>query len=240
MAEYTHKCADLVDELVSGNASFFDLAFIGQNSSTVAGLLSYVYGDMLYYTNLSDIFFASVAFGQKWSIYKTMMQAQFEKKYAAITATYNPLENYDRTEGKSGFTAYGEYTDTDTFTPTTTDTVTTTKGEYERKKKVATYDAAVKDTEQETEGHATGKNDTAETKHTGFDKTEKKHGTHRDDYSETLTVHGNIGVTSSQDMQRQELEIRSYNILADYLAGFARMTLNTDYGGCNPYANCVL
>lgn len=100
---------------------------------------------------------------------------------------YNPIENYDRHE---------ESTDTTTHGGTDTATSTRTDGHWIagfNSTASGTNDGLVKQTRDES--GITGSNTYGAT----------------EDREHTLHIHGNIGVTSSQDMIKQEREIAMFN-----------------------------
>lgn len=114
----------------------------------------------------------------------------WEKIEAAITASYDPLENYDRREE-------GGWKDqrSGKLTNAGTDTRETSVSAYDSN----TYEPRAK----ETFSPATSTEDT-----TGTERTFK-------DYR----VHGNIGVTTSQKMATEEIELRQrFASLADMIA----------------------
>ena len=134
-----------------------------------------------------------------------------------------------------------EYTDTDTSTPQIKTKTTVHRGDFETTDDVSTYDATIKNVSKTTSGHAAGVvGDTTETEYLTAgdgtvlsDKIDRKHGAHKDRHFEQLTVSGNIGVTSSQDMLKQEIEVRQYSLVEDFCSRFALLTFNTNiFRGC--------
>ena len=126
--------------------------------------------------------------------------------------TYNPIENYDRTEEgtdtdtHSGTDSYGN-----TVAHTGTDTVTDTPdtAHYE-----AAYDSVSSGND---DGLVKSSQDTGEiVSETVYGSTETTGGTNTHGHKITrghgLHVHGNIGVMSSQDMIKQEREIAIFNL----------------------------
>ncbi len=135
----------------------------------------------------------------------------WERMVTALTEEYNPIHNYDRHEDEHG---------TDTGTRTETDTGTRTEAEAED----------IADTAADTTtGQATGFNtesfaDDKKTLSTGtgtrdrdVSRTETRNlsrGEQRNlANSRTLHAYGNIGVTTSADMIKQELEVRKNDVL---------------------------
>ena len=132
--------------------------------------------------------------------------------YETTTYDYNPIENYDRTEeGHDTDTHSGTDRNTGTLARTGTDTTTDTP---HLEHFIAAYDSAaagdndglVKSTRDDGES-------VSEVEYGSTDTTNGSmtHG-HKIDQTHYLRAHGNIGVTSSQDMIRQEREIAEFNI----------------------------
>ena len=132
--------------------------------------------------------------------------------YETTQYEYNPIENYDRKEtGQDVDTHSGTDTNSDTLTRAGTDTTTDTP---HMEHFIAAYNSA-----------ASGDNDglVKSTRDDGQNVSALAYGsTHSNSGSVThghkivqdhaLNVHGNIGVTSSQDMIKQEREIAEFNI----------------------------
>ena len=171
----------------------------------------------------SDPYFMQSAIGV-WSKkhYRT-----FEKWAAALAIDYNPLENYDRIE---------EWTDTgneksdvgfEDKTKTTTDSTTDSSGKSEQggntEDLVSAFDS---DSYQESEKHEIDTDESHEdnvksnnvlnnetTQNTTVNKdTEGKH---------EGRIHGNIGVTTSQQMLQSELDIARFNLVQQITDLFA-------------------
>ena len=230
---------DIIATIV--DPAYFAVPEIGAASDTISGMLSDRYGDMLLYTVTDDLSIASTEFMRKWALFKSAYLSQYAKIYTALTAAYDPLENYNRTENRAGYMDVPEYTDTDTSTPQIKTKTTVHRGKFETTDDVSTYDAQAKNVSKTTSGHATGvTGDTTETEYVPADdgtalsdKIDRKHGAHKDRHFEQLTVSGNIGVTSSQDMLKQEIEVRQYSLIEDFCARFALLNFNTNiFRGC--------
>lgn len=135
----------------------------------------------------------------------------FEKWVAALNLEYNPLENYDRQEDYTDTSNKGEKTtagntrtlnneDKETLNTTTTDEHT-----------VSAFDSG-----------SYQPSDKNEIKNTGTD-TFNHTGTIKDEGSGSLIangkdvhsgrIHGNIGVTTSQQMLQSELDIARFNLI---------------------------
>ena len=143
----------------------------------------------------------------------------FEKWNAALNLEYNPLENYDRIEdwtdtGKENSKV--KFTDE---TSTETDSTTTSEGSSNQNGNtedlVSAYDSS---TYQESEKHVIDTDEdhsdevTSNTKLTNDTKqnTEGDKGT---EDKHTGRIHGNIGVTTSQQMLQSELDIARFNLI---------------------------
>lgn len=168
-------------------------------------------------TLYSDPFFMRTAIGT-WSSkhYRT-----FEKWITALNLEYDPLENYDRKE---------DWTDTgnrqnkldfkdDTITTTTGKTVTDGTSEQNgfTEDQVSAFDSSsyqesekhIVDTD---ESHEDEVNSTNEMKNASIQNTE---GNEDSESVHTGRVHGNIGVTTSQQMLQSEIDISRFNIIQE-------------------------
>lgn len=142
------------------------------------------------------------------------------KLYNTTLLEYNPIENYNRYED-------GTHADMDTHTQSGTDTHTdtdthtgadTTTAERKDEHYIAGYDSVasgendglVKQTRDESEGTTTATYGSTYTNNGGvtYGKTinESNQGVH------SLHAHGNIGVTTTQNMIKQERQIDLFNI----------------------------
>ena len=129
----------------------------------------------------------------------------WERYYAAATAEYNPIENYNRMEaGTETVDATRTHSGTDTSTNSGTDTTANT-GTDTTTNNIAAYDSSTlqtHDTSSLLHGHS-------QTLTHGLQNT-FLHGEQVDNdatMTRRSTIHGNIGVTTSQQMLEQELEV---------------------------------
>lgn len=165
--------------------------------------------------------------GKKW--YRT-----FEKWIEALNIEYNPLENYDRMED------YTDTTNRGLTSSGRKDSGNTRTFDNEDKETLDRTDELTHDTTQETEHtvsaydssayqpadkNITDMDGTETTTHTGTD-TFNHTGTITDEYGEGVSgsenenttakhigrLHGNIGVTTSQQMLEAELDVAKWNI----------------------------
>lgn len=180
-------------------------------------------------------------FATLFSEWASIMGASVSRALGAFNSTYNPLENYDRMEEGSEQRTIGESgTETTarhkgTKTSTGEEIVTTPRA----KTKATNYKVAFdSNTEVETESTVSEGTD-------GTDKVErdatKNFVTQTDidantydkdvrEFSNRTTsdkldyvnrrTHGNIGVTTSQQMIESELKLRRRNLIFDYMAAF--------------------
>lgn len=127
-------------------------------------------------------------------IWSSVYADTFQRWVDALAIDYAPLENYDRQEHWTDETeGTGESDSTGTLDTTVDDTVETTKSAYDS----STYSPYEKVTGNNV-------NDTDTTDHTDTSMTS--------DSEHTGRIHGNIGVTTSQQMLMQELDMGYWNI----------------------------
>lgn len=136
----------------------------------------------------------------KWSIRRL---PEWTKMYAALTAEYSPISNYDRTETRD-YQERGE--DMDALTIGSIN-VTTPEDTQTNTLNVSAYDQTEGFTPREETVSARGGQIT--TKSSGTDTTKKSYG--RGTYEE-IRASGNIGVTTNQQMVTSELELRTYDL----------------------------
>lgn len=115
-----------------------------------------------------------------------------------LTVTGNKTEERQRVTGGDGVSDT-EYQGSESKTLSGTDTMKTTGSDTTEKTETGTDTSTRKETGT----------DTTESKESGTE-TVNRHDSGTDVTAHNLTRHGNIGVTTSQDMLRQELEVRKY------------------------------
>lgn len=165
----------------------------------------------------SDPFFMRAAVGT-WSSkhYRT-----FEKWINALNIEYDPLENYDRIEN---WTDSGTENSNNKFiddTNTKSSSATNSHGKSDQNGNtedlVSAYDAS---TYQESEKHVIDTDENHED-HIGTTSTIENDAIqtnefHKGDKNEhSGRIHGNIGVTTSQQMLQSELDIARFNIIQE-------------------------
>lgn len=136
------------------------------------------------YPDFEYLQFSIGAWSKRW--YRTM-----EKWLKALNVSYDPLNNYDRHE---------EWTDNDNVSGTTeTEAGVNTTGDDELS--VVAYNSDQYHNKEKTDSSGTSTS-------TGSSKTdtdaESKHKGH---------LWGNIGVTTSQEMLREELDVQKFNLI---------------------------
>lgn len=137
----------------------------------------------------------------------------FTQMHKALTAEYNPIENYDRTE-----TISRESKNSGSDTETTTlgsKTITETIGNSENLTGVSAYNASdFTNREKETANNS----DTITNTGSGSDTAKTDYGMIRNE-TENAHIHGNIGVTTNQQMITEEMKLRVrydlYKVIAD-------------------------
>ena len=163
----------------------------------------------------SEPYFVQSAIG----VWSSKWQRTFEKWVAALDIEYAPLENYDRKEDWSDTLNKGVKTsarrdsgntrtfdNSDTTTPGTTITEET---------KVSAYDSSTYQPKQEVITTPSGNGDVLA--HSGTIKDEYGEGSSGSETEHSKTVrdgriHGNVGVTTSQQMLEAELNIVQWNL----------------------------
>lgn len=162
-----------------------------------------------YYSSWETFVETPFAFLTDFSLYNECMSENLSKLLDAFKMEYNPIENYDGYEKTT--TNYGEHT---TFNKQGSQLVENNYGETnnENIESVTTNDT--------TTFFDTNKNNAKILEHTdksniGARIDELQSITHTDTVE--IEKHGNMGVTSTQNMLHQEYELRRKNIIYDYL-----------------------
>lgn len=128
------------------------------------------------------------------SIWSNKMQGTFNRWVSALAIEYAPLENYDRHEDWSDHTeGTGSSDSTGSVSTTTSDTSELTKSAYNE----GTYSPYEKTLNNGTLGSSTTD---------GTDTEMENDSTHHG------RIHGNIGVTTSQQMLEAELQLGYWNV----------------------------
>lgn len=231
-------------DLVPSTGTTYDFSYDGTTIWTqgdfygyiVAKKRSYVYNSIYEMDSLSELEFASIF--RSWASH---MGESVSRALAAFNATYDPLENYDRYEDGSETHTIGEDGSEETArhkgtkTSTGEEIITTPRTKNKATNYKLAYDS---NTEVETDATVTEPlegNDKVERDSTKnfVTQTDVDANTYDRDVrsftdrqtTDTLSftgrrTHGNIGVTTSQQMIESELELRKRNLIYDYMSMF--------------------
>ena len=152
---------------------------------------------------------------KKFDSYNKLMASNLKSQLDVMTAVYNPLENYDSNEESTSTIGLKEEnfkkganidkTEVGQGTITTKSDVTS----YESNT-FADSDKVTTDESARTTTSTMGERSDIRTEKEHVDKISKR-------------IHGNIGVTTSQQMIESELELRKRNVVTEYLTEFATM-----------------
>lgn len=143
----------------------------------------------------------------------------FDRMYKSLRMEYSPIENYDRIEDiKREYKDSGTDTETLTLGSSTTSSHTGTdtdsiQGSGSNEKGVYAYNEdgytnREKDTETHNSNNTQTYNSTVTNTGSGSDKTQTDYGKQRTE-TESTRIHGNIGVTTSQQMIESEMSLRA-------------------------------
>lgn len=184
---------------------------------TASLLLSYLY-------NTYGNYKTNAPLANLWFMYDSTHHADFLKAWAAWNAEYNPLENYNGIETNVRQYMDGETTQTVSHGKTTTNTI---KGNGMRSEtQVTTFDSETP--RDDTVTINTGSTETADsgTTTTTTDQSVKSLTVGGESYTadkieaETNARHGNLGVTTSQQMITSERDMRLNPLITMYLDTF--------------------
>ena len=127
----------------------------------------------------------------------------FERMYEALRVDYSPIENYDRKENISR--DYENSGVDKASTPLGSSTTSTNVGSNDNENKVSAYNESdYTNREKDTQSY----NSTVTNTGSGTDTTQTEYGLKRKEV-EDIRVHGNIGVTTSQQMIESEMSLRA-------------------------------
>lgn len=127
----------------------------------------------------------------------------FERMFNALRVEYSPIENYDR---KENVTRDYENSGSDKASTTIGSSTTTNNfGSNDNENKVSAYNESdYTNREKDTQSY----NSTVINTGSGTDTTQTDYGLKRKEV-EDIRVHGNIGVTTSQQMIESEMSLRA-------------------------------
>lgn len=144
---------------------------------------------------------------------------EYSKKVELLLNEYNPIENYNSKETETITTENSSTTGNENTTTVTSNGTTDTTGESTNK--IAPYDSEnfSNDTNlNNSTNSTTNSTDTTTSNDSGSINT---NGT----TSRTLSRSGNIGVTTTQQMIESEFELRSRNIIFEFLDKISKYIL---------------
>ena len=152
---------------------------------------------------------------KKFKTYNNQMAANLKKSLDAFFSEYNPIENYDNNEESMTTTGAKE----ENFKKgTNTDTTEVGQGTITTKSDVTSYET---DTFADADKVTTDESARTTTTTMGERSDIRTEKEHIDTFKKR--IHGNIGVTTSQQMIESEIELRKRNIIFEYLTEFANM-----------------
>lgn len=157
-----------------------------------------------------------------WELYNATHRADLLKAYTAWNAEYNPLDNYNGDETNIYMTSDGQ----ETITTTHGKTTTTTANDVTNETSVTTFESMTYHPDEKT--IQTGSTENAESGTTTVvtDRTTKsltvndKTYTADNVHAEIKNRHGNLGVTTSQQMITSEIQMRLYPLIMMYIDNF--------------------
>lgn len=162
-----------------------DKTTLTDNILMVGGEFETLYSDPIFLKNMIGI----------WSARE---QDTFKRWVDALAIDYAPLENYDRQE------TWTDVLDSDGTSRTTGSVDTDTTNDETVTNDVSAYDSSGYQPHDKSVSSATGSIDT--------DTSESSTSTLDNTNTHTGRVHGNVGVTSSQQLLTAELELGYWNI----------------------------
>lgn len=146
-------------------------------------------------------------------IWSATMQSSFNRIWSAINLEYNPIENYDRQESEST-SGTRQHSGQDVTSGTSSNQRTTADSREITDSgnvlnKIAGFDASALVDHDSGTSSRSGTDSASGTDNTsGTERTELTHGEQiADSGTRTSRIHGNIGVTTSQQMLESELDL---------------------------------
>ena len=133
-------------------------------------------------------------------------QYEWEKLLESMNFEYNPIDNYDRIETRT-LTSQGSGSGTDGGSDSLSTTKEHTGQEQDTGKVTAFNSGSLADKNQST---GTSSATDTETASTQYGKTKQETFSKSD--SETIRAHGNIGVTTTMQMIREQRDIVKFNL----------------------------
>ena len=152
-------------------------------------------------------------------VWSTKHFRTFEKWITALNIEYNPLENYDRFEDYTDKRTENSTENVKDKNTTATSSQTNTSGRSEQNGDTedltsafdsGSYQPADKHVIDTDESHS---DNTSSNGNISYDSNVDTTGKKTDDSTHIGRIHGNIGVTTSQQMLQSELDIAKFNII---------------------------
>ena len=169
----------------------------GMDKDTLVADIMRTSGDLYTYHQVPEMLKHNITFWFSRRLF------DFERMFQALRADYSPIENYDRKENIKRETK-NSGTDTETLTLGSKSTQTHS-GNDNTETQVSGYnEEGYSNRDKET----TVYNTRTETEGSGADTTKKDYGLNRTESEETR-IHGNIGVTTAQQMITEEMKLRA-------------------------------
>lgn len=159
-----------------------------------------------------------------WSIYQATHYNDFLKAWAAWNAVYNPTDNYNGTETTVIQKMDGEQTETINHGKTTTN-ATGPNGVVNETQTTSVDNGTYRNDTKNIQTGTTTETDsgtTTTTKDTDVKTLTVGDKTYTADYveSEEKNRHGNLGITSTQTMIKEEKDMRLSPLICEYLDNF--------------------
>ena len=177
------------------------------------------YSHMLFESPETDIEYAKQDFKNVYSMWKRLNGEDFLRIYNAMRTEYSPLENYDRLEEGSTETARHKGSRTSQNVDiTNTPTVTTKTTE-----KVNASDGGVVESMETETANTSGNTVTSGNAETNYTETRDISDTVYDKDVETFNgrrTHGNIGVTTTQALITEEINLRLLGFIETIISQF--------------------
>lgn len=209
----------------------FEVSFDGDTLFTNKDVFDvFAYNYSSYSCIVSSVYQPTTAyFINLWTAYVNETVYMLKRQIDAITAEYNPIDNYNMTEKAADGRKLGKMTDTTTPTGGT-HTESTTKQNGLGSAATGEPYAHVETDVTPLTGTKTEVEHTATNDQTGAVGSDTVSGHEVTEH--VMTRSGNIGVTTNATMVTQEYELRKINVLKDYVKQFAAQHLYSIGGDC--------
>ena len=152
---------------------------------------------------------------KKFDSYNKIMASNLKSQLDVMNEVYNPIENYDSNEESTSTIGLKE----ENFKKgANIDKTEVGQGTITTKSDVTSYESNTFAEADKVTTDESARTTTSTMGERSDIRTEKEHV---DKFSKR--IHGNIGVTTSQQMIESELELRKRNVVTEYLTEFATM-----------------